>query len=476
MIYSRLKLARNLLSEDGLLFVSIDDNEYANLQRACDEVFGEENYLATLHVKVRYEGKTLVEDMDFQKLVEQVLVYRKSRSAKLRKEKIDYTLEKFCWRVIEKEPPREVTLGGKSVKIFTAEQYDIVEVPPSSDGLKEIWATGKILDGNSSGRFFRDYLAGRATEDGLGALYKVEGIGDDGHGHRFFTGPKRESATKGKYYQGVPADVLSGQRSTKESPIVTYFDMADSFGNCRHEGGVDFRDGKKPIRFIRNLLNMVDLKSGDFVFDFFGGSCSTAHAVIEHNIEKNLECRFCVIQVAQPISSDSEAYSAGFRAISDLGKERIRRAAKKISEDMPLHRGTLDLGFRVLKVDTSNMKDVYYTPDAVKKDDLFAHVDNIKEDRTPEDLLFQVLLDLGVDLSLPIEKEEFDGKVVFFVDKNALAACFDTGITEELVKKVATRKPLRVVFRDSGFSSDSVKINVEQIFKLLSPSTEVKSI
>lgn len=476
MMYSRLKQARNLLRDDGFIFITIDDNEYANLQRACDEVFGEDNYLATLHVKVRYEGKTLVEDMDFQKLVEQVLVYRKSNAARLKKEKQDYTLEKFCWKVVENGSPKKIRLGGKDVSVFAPDQYSIEEVTPSPDGLKEIWATGKILDGNSSGRFFRDYLAGRAAEDGLGVLYKVPNIGDDGHGFRYFTGPKRENATKGKYYQGVPADVLSGQRNTKEMPIVTYFDMADSFGNCRHEGGVDFRDGKKPIKFLRSLLNIVDFKDGDIVCDFFGGSCSTAHAVCEYNLEFGLRCPFIVIQVAQLTSVESEAYQAGFKTIAELGKERIRRAGKKVKEEAGLQGQNLDIGFRVLKVDTSNMKDVYYKPDALKKDDLFEQIENIKEDRTPEDLLFQVLLDWGVDLSLPIIEEKIDGKTVFFVDGNALAACFDSGVTEELVKKLAARKPLRAVFRDAGFSSDAVKINVEQIFKLLSPGTEVKAI
>lgn len=186
--------------------------------------------------------------------------------------------------------------------------------------------------------------------------------------------------------------------------------------------------------------------------------------------------RFISVQVPEKIDANTDSFRAGFSTIAEISKERIRRSGRRIKEDAGLQGQNLDIGFRVLKVDTSNMKDVYYQPDRLKKDDLFAHVDNIKEDRTPEDLLFQVLLDWGVDLSLPIEQESIDGKTVFFVDQNALAACFDIGITEELVKKLATRKPIRVVFRDSGFSDDSVKINVEQIFKLMSPGTEVKSI
>ncbi len=162
--------------------------------------------------------------------------------------------------------------------------------------------------------------------------------------------------------------------------------------------------------------------------------------------------------------------------VADVGKERIRRSGRSVKEEAGLHGQNLDIGFRVLKIDTSNMKDVHYKPDALKKGELFEHIENIKEDRTPEDLLFQVLLDWGVDLSLPIAQETIGGKTVFFVDDSALAACFDTGVTEGLVKKIATRKPLRVVFRDAGFADDSVKINVEQIFKLMSSDTEVKAI
>jgi adenine-specific DNA-methyltransferase len=183
-----------------------------------------------------------------------------------------------------------------------------------------------------------------------------------------------------------------------------------------------------------------------------------------------------MVQLPEPTPPDSDAFKRGFKTIADLSKERIRRAGAKIKAEKASALTDLDVGFRVLKVDTSNMKDVYYTPDSVKQDDLIAHSDNIKADRQPEDLLFQVLVDWGVDLALPIAQEKIAKKTVFFVDGNALAACFETHITEELVKELAKRKPLRAVFRDSSYGSDSVKINVEQIFKLISPSTEIKSL
>jgi len=183
-----------------------------------------------------------------------------------------------------------------------------------------------------------------------------------------------------------------------------------------------------------------------------------------------------MVQLPETCEEASEAAKAGYKTIADISKERIRRAGAKIKAENATNAPNLDIGFRVFKIDTSNMKDVYYAPDAVKQSDLVAHADNIKEDRTPEDLLFQVLVDWGVDLALPIAKETIAGKTVFFVDGNALAACFDASISEEVVKELAKRKPLRAVFRDSSYGTDRVKINVEQIFKLLSPTTEIKSL
>lgn len=240
------------------------------------------------------------------------------------------------------------------------------------------------------------------------------------------------------------------------------------------ELGIPF-DTPKPVSVAKRLIEST-CRNEDIVLDFFAGSGTTAHAVMAINIQDSYKLRYILVQLPEDIAHDSEAHAAGFNSIASLTCERLRRAGRKIKEEADLAGKFLDIGFRLLKVDTSNMKDVFYKPDAVRKDDLFAHVDNIKKDRTPEDLLFQVLLDWGVDLSLPIKKEDIDGKAVYFVDQNALAGCFDTGITEDMVKKLAARKPLRVVFRDSGFSSDAVKINVEQIFKLLSPDTEVKAI
>ncbi|MDD9722347.1 site-specific DNA-methyltransferase [Sulfitobacter sp. PR48] len=476
MIYSRIRLARNMLTQDGLFFVSIDDNELVNLSKACDEIFGPENLLCTYTIKVRYEGKTLVEDMLFQKVVENVLVYAKSRSdVQLVQPLEDYSYDKFCWQVVEASTPRTVEMGGKRVDIFEPDGYSFKKVEPSVDGLKEIWATGSILDGNSSGRFFRDHLGGRVADDGLGVLYKVWGIGDDQLPYRYFTGPKREGATKGKYFQGVPSGKVE-EASVKTKPIITFLDLAGDFGNCRHEGGVDFRSGKKPVKLINDLASIVSLKNDDVVLDFFAGSGTAGHAVRQISARTGLNLRSILVQLPEKIDPGSDAGRAGFENIAEITKERIRRAGAKILEGECHPDWNRDVGFRVLKIDSSNMADVYYTPDATTQADLLARVDKIKPDRSPEDLLFQVLLDWGVDLTLPITRESIDGKTVFTVAGTALIACFDNGVDETLVKTLATRHPLRVVFKDTGFKDDATKINVKQIFKSLSPDTDVKAI
>ena len=234
-------------------------------------------------------------------------------------------------------------------------------------------------------------------------------------------------------------------------------------------------DNPKPLQVARQLIQPI-CASEEIIMDFFAGSGTAAHATLALNGEDGAKRHFIMIQLPEVIKADTDAFNAGFKDISQISKERIRRAGAKIVEGECHPDWNKDVGFRVLKIDTSNMEDVYYTPDALKQGDLLDAVDNIKPGRTPEDLLFQVLVDWGVDLTLPIRRETVQGKTVFFVDKNELIACFDTGVTEELVKKLAGQRPLRVVFRDAGFVSDAVKINVTQIFRQLSPTTDVKSI
>ena len=226
----------------------------------------------------------------------------------------------------------------------------------------------------------------------------------------------------------------------------------------------------KPLELLRNFI-MAGMKDDDLMLDIFAGSSTSAESVMRLNSDDGGSRKFIMIQISEEITGDSK-----FKNIAELSRERIRRAGQKILSGDCHPDWNRDVGFRVLKVDSSNMKNIYYRPDELSQGDLLEAVDNVKPDRTPEDLLFQVLVDWGVDLTLPIRRESLHGKTVFFVDDNALVACFDTDITEELVKELAKHEPLRVVFRDNGFASDAVKINVEQIFRQLSPSTEVRSL
>lgn len=273
----RLVVLKNLLQEEGFIFVQLDDSEGPYGKMVMDDVFGRDNFLVTMYVQVRYDEKTLKEDMLFNKLIEQIYIYRKNTDTKgeVNREEIEYTDEKFCYYIEElSASDSEIELGGKSVKIFKEGSYKIVKAEPSKKGLKEIWASGSILDGNSSGRFFRDFLTGRDEIDGLKVLYKVTNIGDDGRGYRYFTGPKRATATRGKYYQGVPKNRQSEDVSYKFVPISNFIDLASYFGNCRHEGGVEFKSGKKPEILISKLLEMAS-SPGDTVLDCFGGSGTT---------------------------------------------------------------------------------------------------------------------------------------------------------------------------------------------------------
>lgn len=280
----RLKIANKLLSSRGFIFISIDDKEASTLRLLCDDIFGESNYEKTDYIKVRYLEKTLKSDMKYHKEIEQVLVYKKSDVAQpyIKPEAYDYG--KFVYSIEELASGSLMELGGKKVVLFKDGEYKITKSSSGSrDGLKEVWATGTILNGNSSGRFFRDYLDGRKTLDGLGVLYKVYDIGDDQYQYRYFTGPKKSNATKGKYYQGVPVNKME-DGSEKIIPIPNFYDMAGDFGNIRHEGKVSFNSGKKPIKMIRRFIEYFEQKD-ICVLDFFAGSGTTGHAVMQLNKE-----------------------------------------------------------------------------------------------------------------------------------------------------------------------------------------------
>ena len=434
MMYSRLKLARNLLRDDGVVFVSIGDNEVHNLRMLMSEVFGESNLLPPIVRRAKVGGgsdnKHIAREIDY--------VLGAARNV--------YALQKFFLPHTEKDLKRYNQEDEKGKYFWdTYSRSGLASDNPESDSLfyEVLFPDGTVRSERwrrSESRLKLDIKDGEAkyvqTQNGWNIHFKQR-LNDEG-----------------KRPRQVLYDGMGNTEGTEDIESV-WPEITFSY--------------PKPTSLIKHLAKISGTKN-DVIIDFFAGSGTTAHALFDLNQEDGGNRKFILVQL--PEKTDNPQY----QTIADICKERIRRAGQKIKAENALTAPDLDIGFRVLKIDSSNMKDVRYSPDAVKQGDLLAQVDNIREDRTPEDLLFQVLLDWGVDLALPITTETIAGKQVFFVDGNALAACFEAGINEEFVKALAARHPLRAVFRDAGFGSDSAKINIEQIFKLISPTTEVKSI
>lgn len=279
MMRPRLEILKNLLADDGFFCCHIDDSEGCYLKCLCDEVFNRENYLSTFYVQVRYPNKTLAEDSDYQKVIEQILIYAGDRiKSKVNRPTEEYAIDKFIWKINELGKGEEIELGRKKVVVFKPDQYSVEKIEPCLSGLKETWATGSLSRVKASaGEFFDLYLADRKAIDGLGCLYKVYGIGEDGLGYRYISGPKKESANKGKFYSGIPLNRLEELKngiSIKKKPVSNFYDFAGAFGNCRLEGGVSFRGGKKPEILLQTILNYFT-NEGDFVLDSFLGSGTT---------------------------------------------------------------------------------------------------------------------------------------------------------------------------------------------------------
>ncbi|GAA8814907.1 site-specific DNA-methyltransferase [Helicobacter pylori] len=279
---NRLEVAREFLSDDGVIFVQCDDNEQAYLKVLMDEIFGRENFEVNYFIQVRYGDKTLAEKNNYQKLIEQILCYKKNTNFIPNKDKENYSIENFVWKIDTKTPIKTIELKGRIVEIFTEQNYQITKELPNENLLKETWASGTVLTGNASGKFFDEYLSSRVEEDGLKVLYKVHGIGEDGLGYRFFTGPKKIGAKQGKFYSGIPLVRLKEMKegkSIKYKPIENFIDLSGSFGNCRLEGDASFRAGKKPEALISRILEIAT-NENDLVLDFFAGSgttCTVAH-------------------------------------------------------------------------------------------------------------------------------------------------------------------------------------------------------
>lgn len=505
MMYSRLKLARNLMSDDGVIFISIDDGELASLKRMCDEIFSEENHINTITVKMKNVAGASGggEDKKLKKNIEYLLAYAKDY-ASLAPFKNAYTYtpigelvqqyrdDGVSWKYTtaliyegDKEYVGSTVDGeGNEIKIYKRSN-------PIIKSISQIMSDEKIDESEAYKKYARKLFQTAMPQSSIRprVMSKVKELGLQGDFYSIEYVP-RSGRNKGnvyeQFYKGDTFRLLAWLSDVseeidgvlyKKDMQGTLWDFVGETKNLTKEGGIAFPNAKKPLAMIKRLLEMQS-DNDSIILDFFAGSSTTAHAVMAVNAEDNGSRKFIMVQLPELCDPKSESYQEGFKKISDISKERIRRAGKKIADESQTTAPDLDIGFRVLKIDSSNFSEVYYNPDAVSQDLLSDQADNVKSDRTPDDLLFQVLLDWGVDLSLPIQKETIHGNDVYFVDQNALAACFDSkgGVDEEFVKELAKKQPLRVVFRDAGFKSDSVKINVEQIFKLVSPSTEVKCI
>ena len=447
MMYSRIKLSRNLLKDNGILFISIDDHEVHNLKKICDEIYGEKNFLGDI---IWNSTKSVTNTAIISVSHTHNLVYFKNIEY--------YVANREEFRLPEDGDgfanPDNDSRGPWKADPFQVggwrpnQQYEIIN--PN---------TGKIYTPNSGCSWKNDYKKFLELEKDGRIIFGTTGEG----------GPQRkrflyEAEDRGKVTKTLWDDIETTTNGTQL--LKKLFDNSILFTN------------PKPISLITRMLQLSNTKN-EIILDFFSGSATTAHAVMQLNAEDGGNRRFIMVQIPEETDEKSEAYKAGYKTICEIGKERIRRAGTKILEENKDKEGieNLDIGFRVFKVDSSNMKDVYYNPDEIRQDNLFDMVSNIKEDRTDLDLLFQVLLDSGVELTLPIEEKQIAGKKVYFVDGNVLAACFEDNLTEEFVTELAQCEDLlKVVFRDSSFGSDDSRINVEQIFKQYSPDTQIRVI
>ncbi|MGB5157165.1 site-specific DNA-methyltransferase [Desulfobacterium sp. N47] len=487
MMYPRLKLARNLLSDDGLIFASIGPEEISNLKKIMDEVFGEANYRNSIAIK-RGAKSVQAQFETWDKLgtaFEYLLLYSKIstyRFPKMVRELDDSKCGGWNnhWRGTDRPTMR----------------YELFGITPDTGQWR--WSKDRsVMAINNYQKMISEIGKTEIdiTQETIDSWYLEQGADID---------LLRLSSN------GKPEHYIPPTDTTLLNDIWFHVPSTGS-GIVKRLMGIKAFDNPKPLDLLKQACRFCP--NDAIILDFYAGSATTAHAIMQLNAEDGGNRKFIMIQLPEPCDEKSEAFKAGYKTIAEIGKERIRRAGKQIRDELEkrkdnnqkqlplensdstssfslhpssfqspssfiLHPSSFDIGFRVLKVASSSMSGIYYTPDAVQQTQLALFSDNIKEDRSAEDLLFQVLLDWGVDLSLPIKKDAIAGKEVFFVDDNALAACFDKNgeITEDFIKELAKRKPLRVVFRDAGFKNDSVKINVEQIFKLLSPHTDVKTI
>lgn len=467
MIYPRLKVARDLLASDGVIFISIDDNEVTNLKKMCDEIFGEKNFLANLVIISAPAGTQSA--IDFATQQSYCLVYRKSQNFCISpiplteselNEKYSYGEDSLGKYYIERLWKRGV--GGRKEDVPSLHfpvYYDVEN--------EKIYIDNEIKNQKINSQKLIEIIP-----------YQTEGV----LGRWTWS---REKMMKERQYLTVVK--VAGEWKLHKKVYITDdkgrvpYTIIDSKIGRTELGSLEIKSifGEKVFEYpkyselIKYFLKMHADKNA-LVLDFFSGSASTAHATLQLNSEDGGKRKFIMIQLPELCEKNSEAFKLGYNTICEIGEERIRKVGKLISGYDTLGLNTFDIGFRVLKLDSSNMKDVYYNPNKLDQNLFDNMVDNVKDDRTPLDLLFQVMLELGIELSAKIEEKEFDGKKYFIVNENDIVACFDKNINNDLVKELATIKPIYAVFRDASFETDSTNINCEQIFKSISPSTNIK--
>lgn len=464
MMYSRLMLAKNFLSDDGVIFISIDDNEQDNLKKICEEVFGEMNSLTPFiwHLPRGINAGLIARAHEY------ILVYCKSieniNSFNKINDEIEYSIERCNKKIDERHPesviefPKGMPYVGKDKVIEGvidgSEKITIVDKLVFKNGM--LSEPAKISAGWTMKNMIIDWINGKEVYDTKGQKIIEFFFKENG---RLYSKKIVDTTS----IKSVLKDIPDTQKARKE--IEELFDSQDIFSY------------PKTIAIPKLFSKLVtNLKENDIIMDFFSGSATTAHAVMQLNAEDGGHRKFIMVQLPEVCDENSEAYKAGYKNICEIGKERIRRAGEKIKADNPLTTQDLDIGFRVFKVDSSNMNDVYYSASEYSQDMLVNLEDNIKPDRTDLDLLFGCLLDWGLPISLPYTSEQIENCTVHTYNEGDLVACFDENIPENVIKEIAKRKPMRAVFRDAGFGSSPEKINVTEIFKMLAPDTDVKVI
>lgn len=444
MIYPRLKVARELLSDDGVIFISIDDNEVDNLRKICDEIFGIDNHIETVAWKNKYGAGA--KTVGFITAHEYILIYSKKPITDItcefvgdEREKYNKKDSKFSIRGPYRTQPLMTNSLGDRPNLMYSIYYNGVEIKPRKQW---VWSKERM-----DAAIANDDVEFSLQKDGLYTVRSKSYLYDE----------------NGNIRRGKPVSVLNGpftQDGTQE--------MRELFAG---KSIFDFTKPSELIKFLVGLEVNSDNQKDGVILDFFSGSATTAHAVMKLNAEDGGHRKFVMVQLPEVTDEKSEARKAGYANICEIGKERIRRAGKKVKEEAGLQGQDLDIGFRVLKLDTSNMEDVYYTPDDLTKQNLFNSVDNVKSDRTPLDLLFQVLPELNIELSARIEEKEIHGKKVFMVNGDQLIATFDTDVNESTITEIAKLRPVYFVMRDASAENDNVLDNFEQIFKHYSPDT-----